>query len=98
MQAARCDAKPWHQDAIDRFTPVLKELASNTESIISNLNANPKRLKDPPYQQYLKSNVKLAGEVSTVVSNAVDYDNTRTKMEEFRGKIGKARIISAVSN
>ena len=44
MQAARGDAKPWHQDAIDGITPMLKQLASNTESIINHLNENPKHL------------------------------------------------------
>lgn len=89
LQAARGDAKPWHQDTIDRITPVLKELASNTESIINHLNANSRLLKDPTYVQYVKSNSELSGELSTAVGNAVDYDNTRTKMEELQAKLGQ---------
>ena len=54
MQAARADAKPWHQDAIDRITPVLKELASNTEAVINHLNATPKQLKFLPIRRILR--------------------------------------------
>jgi hypothetical protein len=91
MQAARADAKPWHQDAIDGITPVLKQLAANTDSIINHLNDNPGWLKDPTYMQYLKSNQQLASDLSAAVSNVVDYDNTKTRMEELQGKVGQSK-------
>lgn len=86
MQAARADAKPWHQDAIDGITPALKQLASNTDAIINHLNDNPQRLKDPTYVEYLRSNAQLANELSAAVGNVVDYDNTKTKMEALEAK------------
>lgn len=89
MQAARADAKPWHQDAIDGITPALKQLAANTDSIINHLNENPGWLKDPTYMQYLKSNQHLASDLSAAVGNVVDYDNTKTKMEELQTGLGK---------
>lgn len=89
MQSARQDAKPWHQDAIDAITPVLKQLATNTESMINHLNANPNRLKDPNYTQYLKSNAQLASDLSAAVDNIVDYDDTKTKMEELEARSGR---------
>jgi CHASE3 domain sensor protein len=89
MQAARGDAQPWHQDAIDGITLELKQLASNTESIINHLNENPKHLKDPTYVQYLRSNAQSASELAAAVGNVVDYDRTRTKMEELDAKVGR---------
>lgn len=88
MQVARADAKPWHQDAIDGITPTLKQLAANTDSIINHLNDNPGWLRDPAYMQYLKSNQQLASELSAAVGNVVDYDNTKTRMEELQEKVG----------
>jgi hypothetical protein len=88
MQAARADAKPWHQDAIDGITPTLKQLAANTDSIINHLNDNPSWLRDPTYMQYLKSNQQLASELSAAVGNVVDYDSTKTRMEELQEKVG----------
>ena len=89
MQAARGDAKPWHQDAIDGITPALKQLASNTESIINHLNETPKHLKDPTYEEYLRSNAQSASELAAAVGNVVDYDRTRTRMEELDAKLGR---------
>jgi hypothetical protein len=86
LQSARAEAQPWHQDTIDRITPVLKQLASDTEAIINHLNENPNRLRDPGYMQYLKSNAQSASELSGAVGNVVDYDNTRTRMEELKSK------------
>ena len=89
MQAARGDAKPWHQDAIDGITPVLKQLASNTESIINHLNDNPEHLKDPTCVQYLQSNAQSASELAAAVGNVVDYDGTRTKMDGLEARSGR---------
>jgi hypothetical protein len=89
MEAARGDAKPWHQTAIDRITPVLKELASNTEAVINHLNAKPNHLRDATYQSYLTSNAELATELSRSVGDTVDYDNTKTKLEELQAKLGQ---------
>jgi len=87
MHAAREDAKPWHQDAIDGITPALKQLAANTESIINHLNENPRRLKDPTYQEYLRSNAQSANELSAAISNVVNFDSTKTRMEELEAKL-----------
>jgi hypothetical protein len=92
MQAARAGAKPWHQDAIDGITPTLKQLAANTESIIDALNQTPRWLKDPTYIQYLKSNQQLANDLSAAVSNVVDYDSTKTRMEGLQGKLGQSKL------
>jgi hypothetical protein len=61
-------------------------LASDTEAIINHLNENPNRLRDPNYMQYLRSNAQSAGELSAAVGNVVDYDNTRTRMEDLKSK------------
>ncbi len=89
MQAARADAKPWHQDSIDRITPVLKELASNTEAVINHINAAPKQLQFPDYQSYLKDNAELATDLSKIVGDTVDSDNVRTRIEALQAKLGQ---------
>jgi len=89
LHAARQDSQPWHQDAIDGITPMLKELASNTESIINRLNETPKLLRDPQYVQYLKSNAQLANDLSAAIRNVVDYDDTKTKMDELEAKLAQ---------
>ncbi|HKD01244.1 MAG TPA: hypothetical protein VKB77_02405 [Terriglobales bacterium] len=89
MQAARGDAKPWHQDAIDGISPLLKQMASNTDAIITHLNENPRRLRDPNYVAYVRSNSQSARQLSAAIGNIVDFDNTRNRMEELAGKLGQ---------
>ncbi|HET8638164.1 MAG TPA: hypothetical protein VFL96_15045, partial [Acidobacteriaceae bacterium] len=55
LHEARDTAEPWQQEAIDRITPLLQELASNTTSIIDHLNEK-QQTWHPEYQSYLKSN------------------------------------------
>jgi len=89
LHSAREDAQPWHQDAIDGITPMLKQLAANTESIINRLNETPKMLRDPKYIEYLDSNAQLAKALAAAIRNVVAYDETKTKMEELETKLGQ---------
>jgi hypothetical protein len=89
LEDARGSVEQWHQASIDRITPVLKELASNTESIINHLNKAPNHLMNPTYKEYLASNAELASELSKLVGDAVDYDTTKTKIQSLQEKLGK---------
>jgi hypothetical protein len=92
LDEARGSAEPWHQTSIDRITPVLKELASNTESIIDHLNKTPNHLMNVTYKEYLTYNAELAGELSKLVGDAVDYDATKTKIESLHDKLQKLEL------
>ncbi len=87
MNEARPGASRWQQESIDRIGPMLKELASNTESIIEHLNKNPKHLFDPNYTEYLTSNADLAAELSALIVDFVDYGNTKEKFEGLQKKL-----------
>lgn len=89
LEGARGSVEQSHQTSIDRITPVLKELASNTESIINHLNKTPNHLMNPTYKEYLASNAELASELSKLVGDAVDYDTTKTKIQGLQEKLGK---------
>ncbi len=89
MQAARGDAKPWHQDSIDRITPVLKDLAANTEAAINHINATPNQLHSSTYKSYLKDNAELAADLAKMVGDTVDADNVRTRIEALQAKLGQ---------
>jgi hypothetical protein len=87
LQEAHGDAEAWHQEAIDRVTDHLKELASHTESIIEHLNTTPNHLWDPTYKQYLQSNAELAGKLSKLIADTVEYDTTRAKIQSLQEKL-----------
>ena len=82
LDKLRDGAEQWHQTAIDRLTPVLRELASNIESMIVHINKQTNML-DPTYDKYLKSNELLASELSELISNTVEYDKTKAEMQKL---------------
>lgn len=87
LHEARDGAAAWQQDAIDRITPLLQEMASNTESIINHLN-DRQQTWHPEYQEYLKSNAELAADLSKLIGDYVDYDSAKARTQEMEQKLG----------
>ncbi|HEX7359400.1 MAG TPA: hypothetical protein VF283_02810 [Bryobacteraceae bacterium] len=87
LQDARGGAAQWQKDAIDHIYPLLKEMASNTESIIDHLN-KAKEVWAPEYQEYLKENHDLAQELYSAIGEFVQYGNTRQKLEKLEKSLG----------
>lgn len=84
-------SEPWQQSAIDRITPLLQELASNTESIIEHLN-DKQQTWHPEYQGYLKSNAELATDLSKLIADYIDYGNARARTEKAGRALGFSRF------
>lgn len=85
LNAASNEASPWQKTAIDRVSPLLKELAENTTSIIDHLSKEQGRLiNNQEHKDYLKANEELASDMSAMISDFVNYGNTRAKYMELR--------------
>jgi hypothetical protein len=80
-------ASPWQQQAIERITPMLKELASNTESTIDHLNQKPKLLHTGPYKEYVEANYEVASSLEELISDYVDYGKSKARSEELASKL-----------
>lgn len=76
-------AEPWQQDAIDRITPMLHDMASNTEAIINHLNEHQGRTWVPEYQEYVKSNAETANDLHRLISDYLDYGNAKAKSQSL---------------
>jgi hypothetical protein len=87
LQRARDGAEPWQQDAIDKITPLAQELASNTKSIIDNLNGD-KRTWRPEYKAYLKSNAERANDLSKLIGDYLDYEGAKARTQGLSEKAG----------
>lgn len=87
LHDARDSAAAWQQEAIDRVTPLLEEIASNTESVINHLN-DRQHTWHPEYQEYLKSNAELAADLSTLIGDYIDYDSAKARTQELQQKLG----------
>src|SRR6266403_1446946 len=87
LQNMRGSASPWQQEAIDRISPVAQKLASNTTAAIEHLNKEPSRIREPQYQQYIKSNAEAATNLATLVKDFVEYGKTRTNLEAYERRL-----------
>lgn len=92
LHDARDNAEPWQQNAIDEITPRLKDLASNTEAIIDELNGK-KQTWHPEYTSYLKSNAETATDLANLIRDHIEYGEAKARTE----RIGKNLGLSGVS-
>lgn len=87
LTAARSSAAPWQQQAIDRMLPLMKELAANTTAAIQHLNQNKVRPVSPDYVEYLRANADTAHELTSTISNFVEYGRARARMDQLAQKL-----------
>ncbi|MFZ0663651.1 MAG: hypothetical protein WAM66_13230 [Acidobacteriaceae bacterium] len=87
LHNSRDDAEPWQQDAIDKITPLLQELASNTESAIDHLNAN-KQTWHPEYEAYLKSNAEVSTDLSNLINDYIEFGKADSRTKAMEQKLG----------
>lgn len=87
LHDAREGAEPWQQEAIDKITPMLQELASNTTSIIDHLN-DKRHTWHPEYTGYLKANAELASDLSRLINDSIDYGKAKSRSESLGKNLG----------
>ena len=87
LDDARKTASPWQATAIDRIKPLLKEIASNTETVIEYINKNPKRLFMNQYKDYIEANADVADKLAGLIGDFVEYGNTKNRLERLSSKL-----------
>jgi len=83
-------ASPWQQTAIDRITPLARELASNTESIIDHLNNKQNQLHASTYKDYLTANAELSSSLSELIRDFASYGKNKATYQ----RLGRTLEIS----
>jgi len=88
LNQAQGSASAWQKTAIERITPLLQELAANTEAIINHLNREQGRLLNTPeHRDLLKENAELSARMAAVIGDFVDYGATKAKFEELSHRL-----------
>lgn len=83
LHNARDGAEAWQQDAIDRITPMLHEMASNTEGIINHLNEHQGKTWVPQYRNYVEANAAQAEDLYRLISDYLNYGSAKSKTESL---------------
>jgi hypothetical protein len=87
LDDARKAASPWQATAIDRIKPLLKEIASDTESVIGYINKNPSRLGTNDYKDLIETNSDTASVLAGLIADFVNYGNTRDRLDRLTKKL-----------
>ena len=90
LNQAREGASPWQHQAIDRIYPILKELDDNTEATIDHLNDNSANIHFAAYQDYAEAGYDLSKELTTLVSDYVDYGEHEEALRSLQDKLQPA--------
>ena len=80
-------SSPWQQDAIDKITPLARELASNIETTIEHINNNQGRLHTPEYKGYLRANYEVSSSLSKMIGDYVSYGKNRADFHKLGEKL-----------
>ena len=83
LQENRNSAVIWQRTAIDRVTPIARELAANTTTAIEHLNKTPERLTTPTYQNYLEAIADSAANLASTIAEFVDYGKTKQRLDRL---------------
>jgi hypothetical protein len=79
LSSMREEGSPWQQEAIDRVNPLLHEMADNLSATIAHFKENKARTKMLPFRDYVKANRELMDRTSQLISDYVQYGETRAK-------------------
>jgi hypothetical protein len=90
LQELRNEVAPWQQDAIDRITPLAREIAANTESAINHLNDTPINLYDQNYKDTLQSIADDTRQMKQNVSDFLDMAAAQQKADELQMKLASS--------
>ena len=81
------EASPWQVAAIERIQPFLRELADNTTRAIKYINDGPTNYKTGEYKDYLEANADVANELFSLISDFVNYGNSKNRMQRLGIKL-----------
>jgi hypothetical protein len=84
----RAQAAAWQQPTIDHVAPVAAELASGIISTIQLLSEHPNRATTPAYQEYVSAFADSVTNLSSMITDFVDYGTANQRLQSLREKLG----------
>lgn len=87
LGSMRDEGSPWQQDAIDRITGLLPEMAAHLTATIDHLNDNPNRTKLQPYRELALANQTIIHKAHEIISDYVDYGEAKAKADTLEKQL-----------
>ena len=83
----RAEGSPWQQEAIDRISPLLRGMADKLTVTIKHLNDHKSQIQMQPYRDYTHSNYDLASRTTRMISDFVEYSQSKSRSEELEHRL-----------
>jgi hypothetical protein len=93
LSTLRDEGSPWQQDAIDRISSLLPEMASHLTATINHLSDNQNQTLLKPYQDLALTNETIIHKAHEIISDYVDYGEAKAKADV----LGKQLQLPAAS-
>ncbi|MGA8598840.1 MAG: hypothetical protein WB676_29325 [Bryobacteraceae bacterium] len=90
LEELKNEAAPWQQDAIDRITPLAREIATNTELAINHINEVPNNFYAQSYKDTLQAIADDAKQMKQNVSDFLDMAAAQQKADELQMKLASS--------
>lgn len=87
LKAARAEASPWQQQAIDRIDPLLQEVADTLTATLKHMNDNPGHIRMQPYRDYVTATYDLTSRTASTISDFVEYGKMKARVEALEEKL-----------
>ncbi len=87
LASMRAEGSPWQQEAIDRINPLVREMADHLTATIQHLNDNQNRVQMKPFRDYVQANHELMSKTHQVITDFVEYGESKTKAESLESKL-----------
>ena len=95
LGALRPSGSPWQQEAIDRIQPLLQQMSSHLTTTIDHYNENQSQVNMPPYRDYVKTNHEFMTKTARLISDFVDYGETKAETEALEKSLELSTIAQA---
>jgi hypothetical protein len=87
LNSIRHEGSPWQQQAIDRITGLLPEMADHLTATINHLNEHPSHTNLQPFRDYVFNNERLIHNAHEIISDYVEYGEAKAKTEALEKEL-----------
>lgn len=98
LSSMKEQGSPWQKEAIERVAPLVQEMSTHLTATIRHLNDNKPRIHMPPYRDYAKANREYMSKTSQLISDFVEYGETRAKVDSLESTLELEASAQAPTN
>ncbi|MGC9223390.1 MAG: hypothetical protein ACP5E2_05665 [Terracidiphilus sp.] len=87
LTSLRDEGSPWQQEAIDRISVLLPEMAAHLTTTINHFNDNTTQTQMAPYRDLVLTNRTMIEKAHEMISNFVEYDKAKAKADDLERQL-----------